>query len=162
MKNKKRILSISLFVLALAFVFIGVYAIKSQVLNTVGTVGFTTHDCEVSVYGEFQNVATSKNSGTLETVTFYSEETPYDVSENGMLVFNETNLKDSQNNAVSAVYFCTIADEVPTITFLLSNIAYENAFVTIARHTSGYLDADSKTLLYSTVISTINLISCSL
>jgi len=119
MKKKKIVFSIAFVALALTFVLFGVFALKTKHLNTVGTVGFLMHDCEVSVYGEFQNVATSDSSDTLETVTFYSQENPFKITE-GSLVFNENNLKDANGEPVSAVYYCKVDDEAYSITFLMS------------------------------------------
>jgi len=141
-KRKSRILSFSILALCLACLAFGVYALKNATLTVNGTVGFTAHDCMVSVASTIANdaVVTAEN-GTITPDEHGAPSAERTLFETIETLGGATEDEWEMEKAVGAIYFTDLTEigDVATITMKFT-ITNKSAYPVYAKITNATIE----------------------
>jgi len=142
-KRKSKILSFSILALCLACLAFGVYALKNATLTVNGTVGFTAHDCMVSVASTIMNDAVELNEETnkLEPNQHGAPSEERTLFETIETLGGATEDEWEMEKAVGAIYFTDLTEtgDVATITMKFT-ITNKSAYPVYAKITNATIE----------------------
>ena len=142
-KRKSKILSFSILALCLACLAFGVYALKNATLTVNGTVGFTAHDCMVSVASTIMNDAVELNEETnkLEPNQHGAPSEERTLFETIETLGGATEAEWEMEKAVGAIYFTDLTETGDVATIIMKfTITNKSAYPVYAKITNATIE----------------------